>query len=141
MNVSVATHTLRVGLLPTTEEWTRAGLLGRRATESMFSWDEGGSSTSLLGTGVASFSTLTFILGLGNALAFVDSFKHEEGSGETCDLESGEEAAAAGDDFWKNDMMERCLEFDDAGAAGLEALAGVRALPDLSPGAMVKRCW
>ena len=67
---------------------------------------------------------------LGKELALVVSFKQGE-SGETFD--SGEDAGP-GEDFWKKDMIERCLADEDA-ELPLTALAGVRAPPGavLSP--------
>lgn len=106
------------------------------AEEAMFSCELGGSSTSLLGTGVES---LVEGFGLGRELALVVSFRREEwcGSGETfCD--SGEDALGPpGEDFWKKEKMERCLVDEEAEAVpGFEpgAFAGVRAVPAaLSP--------
>ena len=109
------------------------------AAESRFSWELGGSSTSLLGTGVESLTEgladlANLGLGLGRELAFVVSCRQEglRGSGETFTLDGGAEDRgedataglrslarppdAAGEDFWKKDTMERCLPAEDADA-------------------------
>jgi hypothetical protein len=111
---------------------------------SIFSCEEGGSSASLLGTGVDSFLWLA-ILALGSkeeadlgfccfalggiALAFVVSLRAGEDAeeGETCDCCRGAgEEDGAGEDFWKKETMERCLT-DEVAVLPVAALAGVRA--------------
>ena len=96
------------------------------AASCLFSCELGGSGASLLGIGVDSFALAEKAgLGLGRELALVVSFKQVEGPGETFD--SGEDAGP-GEDFWKKDMIDRCLA-DEEAELPLTALAGVRAPP------------
>lgn len=97
-----------------------------------FSCELGGSSASLLGTGVESFalalgSKAGAGFALGRELALVVSFRVEEGSVVT--LAAAGEEATAGEDFWKKDLMDLCFEVEEADAPDLVlmGLAGVRA--------------
>jgi hypothetical protein len=113
--------------------------------ESIFSWELGGSIASLSGTGVVCFTAtvglaLTLESGVvfGKEFALVVSFKHEDClfAGEA--FASGDDAAAGdeGGAFWKKETIERCLA-EEVVAAGLVALAGVRATVDRSLAMMV----
>lgn len=109
------------------------GALSWRPGVSSFSWELLGSSASLEGTGVESFCAG---FALGKKLAAV-SLRQELGSEETCAREAGDGVAAAGEDFWKKDMIDRCFaeeETDDAAFAGCRA--GVRAALAFSPAMM-----
>lgn len=107
--------------------------------ESRFSWELGGSIASLSGTGVVCLMA-TVGLGLdlesgvvfGKEFAFVVSFKHEDCLVVGDAFARGDDAAAAGEEggaFWKKETIERCLA-EEVVAAGLVALAGVRAAVD-----------
>lgn len=105
------------------------GAFSLRDTASRFSCELLGSNASLEGTGVESFCAG---FAFGKKLALV-SFRQELGSEETCARAAGE-GVAAGDDFWKNDMIDFCLaeeETDTAAFAGWRA--GVRVALALSP--------
>lgn len=93
-----------------------------------FSCELGGSSASLLGTGVDSFFEEEAGFALGKELALVVSFKQVE-SGVTFD--SGDDAGP-GEDFWKKDMIDRCFA-DEEAELPVTFLAGVRAAPAEAP--------
>jgi hypothetical protein len=132
--------TFREGLLPAASTLTEGCLdledivVGEgRASPALpgrvFSCELGGSRASLLGTGVDSFFLAEEVgFALGRELALVVSFKQVE-SGETFD--NGEDAGP-GEDFWKNDMIDRCFADDEAELRAM-ALAGVRAAPAEAP--------
>ncbi len=136
-------RTLRDGLLP--DDSTCAGVCldfaelgvgeGRVSSDTvgcLFSWELGGSMASLLGTGVDSFRLMEADLAFGRKLALVVSFKQVEGSGETFD--NGDEAGA-GEDFWKKDMIDRCLP-DAEAELFVTGFEGVRAAPAAPPAAL-----
>lgn len=95
------------------------GAFSLRDTASRFSCELLGSNASLEGTGVESFCAG---FAFGKKLALV-SFRQELGTEETCARAAGE-GVAAGDDFWKNDMIDFCWAEEETGAA---AFAGWRA--------------
>lgn len=108
------------------------GAFSLRDTASRFSCELLGSNASLEGTGVESFwAGFAF----GKKLALV-SFRQELGSGETCARAAGE-GVAAGEDLWKNDMIDFCLAEEETDAAAFAGWrAGVRVALVLSPAIM-----
>lgn len=105
-------------------------------TEPRFSCELLGSNASLEGTGVESFCAG---FAFGKKLALV-SFRQELDSEETCARAAGE-GVAAGDDFAKKDMIDRCLADEDTEAAAFAGCrAGVRVALALSPAMFAGGC-
>lgn len=130
--------TFREGLLPAAStSLTLKGIVleGKSSSSSagrLFSCELGGSSASLLATGVESLVLARegVILVLGKELALVVSFKCVVEAGGVSDPTFDSEGDAVwGDDFWKKETIDRCLvaveavDLDGTGLAGVLAPA------------------